>query len=66
MSVLQNDTQAAVLLQVRLGQLREGGHVMTRLLHAHVWRAHKLAFVPEQPSCFYSCAEDGHVVHYGA
>ena len=37
----------------------------TRMLHAHVWRAHKLALVPGQPSCLYSCGEDGVVVHYG-
>ena len=36
----------------------------TRQLHAHVWRAHKLALVPGQPSCLFSCGEDGVVVHY--
>ena len=51
-------------MQVRLGQLHPSGDVQTRMLHAHIWRAHKLALVPGSPSCFLSCGEDGVVCHY--
>ncbi|KAG2541583.1 DDB1- and CUL4-associated factor 8-like isoform X2 [Panicum virgatum] len=50
--------------QVRVGQLKEGGEVTTRLVGEHDSRVHKMAIEPGSPYIFYSCGEDGLVQHF--
>ncbi|RLN20030.1 DDB1- and CUL4-associated factor 8 [Panicum miliaceum] len=50
--------------QVRVGQLKEGGEVTTRLIGEHDSRVHKMAIEPGSPYIFYSCGEDGLVQHF--
>lgn len=47
------------ILQVRYGQVLEGGQVETKKLAKHRGRAHKLAVEPGSSRIFYSCGEDG-------
>ncbi len=47
------------VLQVRYGQVLEGGQVETKKLAKHRGRAHKLAVEPGSSRIFYSCGEDG-------
>ena len=51
------------LVQVRVGYCAESGRVETRRVAKHHMRAHKLALVPDDPGCFFSCGEDGIVMH---
>lgn len=52
-----------VSLQVRLGQVMEGGKVDTKKLGRHRGRVYKIAVEPGSPHIFYSCGEDGFVQH---
>ncbi|KAJ0777949.1 putative transcription factor WD40-like family [Helianthus annuus] len=52
------------IIQVRLGQVGENGHVHTKKLGKHHGRVHKLAVEPGSPHIFYSCGEDGLVQHF--
>lgn len=50
--------------QVRVGRLKEGGEVTTKLVGEHDSRVHKMAIEPGNPYIFYSCGEDGLVQHF--
>ncbi|XP_068639898.1 uncharacterized protein [Aristolochia californica] len=50
--------------QVRRALIREDGKVDTVKLAKHDNRAHKLALEPGSPYIFYSCGEDGLVLHF--
>ncbi|CAN6307011.1 unnamed protein product [Urochloa humidicola] len=50
--------------QVRVGRLKEGGEVTTKLIGEHDSRVHKMAIEPGSPYIFYSCGEDGLVQHF--
>ncbi|ONK79878.1 uncharacterized protein A4U43_C01F11300 [Asparagus officinalis] len=50
--------------EVRLAQIREAGHVATKMLAQHEGQAHKLAIEPGNPHIFYSCGEDGLVQRF--
>ncbi|KAK2975382.1 hypothetical protein RJ640_012393 [Escallonia rubra] len=50
--------------QVRLGEVRENGHVETKRLGKHQGGVHNLAVEPGSPHIFYSCGEDGFVQHF--
>ncbi|KAL6209196.1 hypothetical protein ACLB2K_020139 [Fragaria x ananassa] len=50
--------------QVRHIQISEHGKVETSLLASHTRRAHKLAIEPGSPHIFYTCGEDGLVLHF--
>ncbi|GJN08209.1 hypothetical protein PR202_ga26105 [Eleusine coracana subsp. coracana] len=50
--------------QVRVGQLKEGGEVITKQIGEHADRVHKLAIEPGSPYVFYSCGEDGLIQHF--
>lgn len=52
------------LLQVRVAYIHPAaGRVETHRIAKHHTRAHKLALVPDEPGCFFSCGEDGVVMH---
>ncbi|KAL0422944.1 UNVERIFIED_CONTAM: Serine/threonine-protein kinase ATR [Sesamum latifolium] len=48
--------------QVRHAQIRDSG-VVTKVLAKHHGRVHKLAVEPGSPHIFYTCGEDGLVLH---
>nr|XP_011458700.1 PREDICTED: DDB1- and CUL4-associated factor 8 isoform X1 [Fragaria vesca subsp. vesca] len=50
--------------QVRHIQISEHGQVESSLLASHTRRAHKLAIEPGSPHIFYTCGEDGLVLHF--
>ncbi|XP_068646746.1 uncharacterized protein [Aristolochia californica] len=50
--------------QVRRALIRDDGKVDTVKLARHDSRAHKLAVEPGSPYIFYSCGEDGLVLHF--
>ncbi|PWA74493.1 WD40 repeat-containing protein [Artemisia annua] len=50
--------------QVRHATILECGKVETKPLAIHKGRAHKIANVPESPHIFYSCGDDGLVLHF--
>lgn len=56
---------AAACCQVRVGEVLPGGGYTSQRWHTHQGRAHKLALDLQAPAhCFYSCGEDGEVLHY--
>ncbi|XP_047310953.1 DDB1- and CUL4-associated factor 8 [Impatiens glandulifera] len=50
--------------QVRHSLIQEGGSVGINLLGKHRGQAHKLAIEPGSPNTFYTCGEDGLVLHF--
>ncbi|XP_072993194.1 uncharacterized protein [Typha latifolia] len=50
--------------EVRYTQLMESGAVASTMLAKHEGWVHKLAIEPGSPHTFYSCGEDGVVLHY--
>jgi hypothetical protein len=48
-----------------VGEVLPGGGYTSQRWHTHQGRAHKLALDLQAPAhCFYSCGEDGEVLHY--
>lgn len=62
----QRDSNKIIMwswVQVRYATILDNGTVNTKNLAKHGNRAHKMAVEPGSPRIFYSCGEDGVVMH---